>query len=482
MRDLINLISLFENDAFSARELEAFKSVIASKIKQLPDDDTTAKTLREIEDLLKHVHAGGKMGIINGELQKVDDPTVLAAQKELAKFIYSLEMDPHDRDEMFQLWREDKLVDRKKLLSKGKFTFNEIIRKYDSNAGIRNFVNEIMRIQALGQGKGEFGLSVLSKNINKPSGKGDLIIDGRKIEVKTFDKAAARFTDQEVIPAAGYAKQAEEVNAFVRQHDRGLVPKSGLNLVSAIEFGQRLSGADSAKYYKMINALVKLIFGGPNANAKDVSALTDAIRQGDTNGAKQAYARASFNYYMSMKDDEGVLSLDISKEPIETIFYRDADELAALKQRFEAETVYLTSPTFREVYPKISIVPTSFGANAKAKAEKAAQQAATKAAKASPVDVPTVSAKQQETQDKVYAFVTNLANAKGVFDQDLIDSLAMQAMDLLVQQVPAAQIKTQINNAITQSAKPTQPVAQEPIAPAVPIQPIGTTAPIRPRR
>ena len=74
MRELITLLDqilietqIMENDA----ELKNMKAIIASKIKSLPDDDATVKALREIEDLLKHVHAGGKMGIINGELNKI---------------------------------------------------------------------------------------------------------------------------------------------------------------------------------------------------------------------------------------------------------------------------------------------------------------------------------------------------------------------------------------------------------------------------
>ena len=101
-------------------DLSSLKKVVTSKIKELPEDEATVKALKEIEDLLKHVHAGGKMGIINGELKKIDDPTVTAAQKLLARYIMSLDMTPDQRDELFTLWREDKLVNRKKLLSSGK--------------------------------------------------------------------------------------------------------------------------------------------------------------------------------------------------------------------------------------------------------------------------------------------------------------------------------------------------------------------------
>lgn len=473
MRNLLNIVNIFEAPLPTPDELEAFKAVIASKIKQLPDDDTTAKTLREIEDLLKHVHAGGKMGIINGELQKIEDPTVLAAQKELAKYIYSLEMDPKEREEMFKLWRSNKLVDCNKLLSKGKHSFSEIIRKYDTNSGIRNFVNEIMRISALGQGKGEFGLSVLSKDIAKPQGKGDLIISGRKIEVKTFDKAAARFTDQEVIPASGYAAAAEKLNAFVRQRAADVVtPKYGINLLSAAKFGKTLSGADKTAYYKLTDTVLKLIFGGPKGNAKDIEAVITAFKENDANAVRQAYARASFNYYMSMKDDEGVLSLDISGEPITSIFYRDANELAEAGQRFDAETAYISAPTFREVYPKISIVTTTFGANAKAAAEKAAREKEYKSAKENPIELQASATTKAQLQKHVAQFAQNLAARKRIYDPASINQISQFTLDRLAAGIPIKKINTELNVLTKQmvapagTAQPAQPIQPQTPPPA----------------
>jgi hypothetical protein len=159
MRNLIDIIKLLEATAEPTEdEFASLKAIISGKIKQLPDDDETAKALREIEDLLSHVGgggAGGKIGLINGELSKINDPTVQAAQKELARYILSLDMTPAQRAELFKLWREDKLVDRSKLLSKGKKTFADIINGYNSNSAIKELTNDLMRISALGQGKGE---------------------------------------------------------------------------------------------------------------------------------------------------------------------------------------------------------------------------------------------------------------------------------------------------------------------------------------
>jgi len=365
MRTLINLfeapMELLKNT--NTQELEAFKQVIAGKIKELPPDDATIKALREIEDLLKHVHAGGKVGIINGQLQQLNDPTVTAAQKELARYLLSLDFSPEEREELFALWGSDKLVNRKKLLSPGKHTLAEIISGYDKPK-IREFVDEMMHIAALGQGKGEFGLSVLSKNINKPQGKGDLLIDGKKIEAKTTDGGAGRFTDQEVRPSEGFESAARTLNAFVQTLDLGYsILKSGISLTDAIRIGQELynNDAQQKKYFDLVENVIKIIFGGK----LNVTPIMDGIRSGDVNTALQEYAKANFDYYMSMKDDEGVLYINLAKDPITTVFFRNAKELAQSGLRLHAKTIYITSiADVRLPYPQIEIVDTSGGAAA----------------------------------------------------------------------------------------------------------------------
>lgn len=378
MRDLINLVTLLEASSASDKQISIFKDEIAKRIKTLPADDSTLQALKEIEDLLKHVNAGGRMGIINGELTAINDATVTAAQKEIARFILSIPQTAEQRDELFKLWKADRLVDRKKLLTIGKASFDQLITSYNSNPLIKELVNELMHVAVLGQGKGEFGLSALSKKIHKQEGKGDLSIDGRPIEVKTTDGGAGRFTDQEVRMAEGFEQAATELNKWITNHPTApaKLPGSGLSLGMAVSYAEMLDAKDKKKYYTMVENVITKIFGGKKT--KDIDAVMAAIKSDNTNEALQAYARASFNYYMGMKKDEGVLYINVVKEPISTVFFKDADDLANCSLRFHASTPYITSiKDVRLPYPQIEIVETTFGANAAAKAEKiAAKQAA----------------------------------------------------------------------------------------------------------
>jgi hypothetical protein len=204
----------------------------------------------------------------------------------------------------------------------------------------------------------------MSKSINKQEGKGDLLIDDRDVEVKTTDGGAGRFTDQEVRPGAGFDKAARELNEFIRQYQPGL-PKSGPNLDVLVKFYQTLSSdpkarKESTTLIKLLTTVIQNIFDG-----EDVSNIINAIKNGNVNAAKQEYAKTNFNYYMNKKKDEGVLYISLVKDPIMTVFFKDADELAASGLRLHAGTAYITSVAdVRLPYPQIEIVDTKAGPSA----------------------------------------------------------------------------------------------------------------------
>lgn len=365
---------LLEATKLNFDDLTSLKNVVTNKIKDLPEDDATARALKEIQDLLNHIHSGGKSGIINDKLQQIPDPTVASAQKMLARYLLSIDMTPEQRDEMFRLWKTDKLINKTKLLTPGKHSLNDIVTSYDKNPAISEFVNDMMKVAALGQGKGEFGLSILSKDINKPQ-KGDLEINGRKIEVKTTDGGAGRFTDQEVRPAEGFEAAARDLNAFVSNNKKlGIqLPKSGLSLGQTIKIYDALEGPEKQKFLDKVSRVVSLIFGGKSSARSDVNEVVKGIKNGNLGEAMQAYSKGSFNYYMGMKEDEGVLYIDLTTTPISLIYFRDSDDLANSGVRFHAGTVYLTSINDpRLPYPQMQVVVTkvgSAGSNVKSSSE-----------------------------------------------------------------------------------------------------------------
>lgn len=440
-------------------ELEGMKSVIADKIRELPADDATAKALREIEELLQHVNAGGRMGMIYNQLEQINDPTVLAAQKMLSRYLMSIDGTPEERKEFFGAWKSDKVVNVDVLLSKETVTFDKVFNLYTSNNFAKEFIDDIMAVDALGQGRGEFALNVLSKSVWAPeSGKGDLQmkLNGKvmHIECKTTMVGAARFTDQEVRPGRGYEAAASELNEFMTNHPTYPIKagKSGHSLSKAIEFYQNIPDKDRSKFFKMLSNVITLIFGGENADVSDVKKITSRVKLGDVGGASHAWANANFNYYMGKKIDDGVLYTDLNNASF--LYYETAEDLADQGVRFHAGTIYVdTVNDIRLMYPQVDIQATTHGASAATK------------------ELPKI-AKQmnKDTENtipqKVYDWASKFAFARNESDPATIQGMADMTYELLAQNVSTADIMAELERSF-----PTLQVAKR--APAQETAPAG---------
>jgi hypothetical protein len=129
--------------------------------------------------------------------------------------------------------------------------------------------------------------------------------------------------------------------------------------------------ADPDKFVELCKQVINIIFD--NSDTAAVNKIGDAIKSNNTGAAMQEYAQLSFNYYMSKKEDEGVLYINVTKDPISIVYFIDAEELAASGLRLHAGTAYITSvDDIRLPYPQMEIVDTTFGANAAAATAKKA--------------------------------------------------------------------------------------------------------------
>ena len=340
-------------------EVASLKSQIAGKIKQLPVDPATLKLLAEIEDILASVGAGSRSEVINNELQAINDPDVNEAQKMLAKMVLSLEANPNDRNAMLKVWKANKLVNIKKLLTSGTHTVADIINGYGSNPAIKELTDELSKVAALGQGKGEFLLSVYSKSITKAK-KGDLMINGvGTLEVKTQDKSSARFTDQQVRVTSQYIPNVEK---FYKKFDGeikqlGLTAPAGINISGLIKLGQALDTKKRSQFKSALAPVIKHLFP---AAPEFVKIIVDSIVSGNQPATKQKYAQATLQNYLAQKDDVGVLGINLSVNPYTFTFFKDNQDLNAGGYRMNIDTAYpVTMDAQRNPYPKTSFVATS---------------------------------------------------------------------------------------------------------------------------
>lgn len=346
---------LIEQETGQATDpISELKAALANKIRELPLNKSTEKALIEIEEILGSVNAGGRFGMVGGQLQAINDPDVNAAQKLLAKYIFSLDATPAEKKELFDAWKSDKLVNIELLMSPGKHTISELIYNYGKNQAITELTNDLFQIAALGQGKGEFLLSVFSKRINKRK-KGDLQIAGKNIEVKTFDKDGGRFFDQDVKPSSQYANAVEnfrntwdaDIKEFMPK-----VPSTGLKLSDVMAIGQRLDPKQSAAYFKDFETVLSALFPG-----MDVSNIMSAVKTNNIGAAKQQYAITNLNYYSKVKvDDDAIMFIDLASKPATFTMFKTAEDLAKGGFRLHADTVYPVTSAVRSAYPQMRII------------------------------------------------------------------------------------------------------------------------------
>jgi hypothetical protein len=405
-------------------ELTKFKQFISNKIKTLPETDEVYKTLREIEDLLQNVNAGGRLGLINNQLSAIPDESVKQAQKELARYIAGMNISPADRDDLFNRWKNDTLINHKLLLSPGRHAFNEIVNGYETNPAIKELTDELMRVEAYGHGKGEFILNVFSKKINKPeNNKGDLLIDNKSIEVKTTDAGGARFGDQEVKPGPDFFNAVSNfTNSILTPLGYKSAAKSGINVKTIQELYAQSS--DKTKFKKYISPVVKGLYP-----AADTKGCLDALFSGDYNSVRQEFAIASLTNYLNQKKDYGVLYVDISKDPSIFIFFRNNEELNDSGFRLDISTQYLVTYDTQRVAAQFTIIPSN-----RLSAEKLSSLPMNKVSTNKSADIPPA----------IMNWARDHAKQRNVTDPTTVKNIASMTMQLHSSKVPSADIIRQL--------------------------------------
>lgn len=349
------------NEEVTTSDIEHLRKELVSKLRELPNDETTMLALQEIEELLDSVHAGGRVKFVNDQLEKINDPEVNRARKLIARLVMSLDASPDDRKKMLQEWStDDGLVDIKALLTPGKLQpISAVIRGYGDNPAVREIADELFNVEAYGKGKGELALGVLSSRISLPE-KGDLHVQGvGSVEVKTEKTKGGRFGDQEVRPTSEYPALARALDQMIQKHLPNTGSVEGINLRQIAQSAVVIARTDDAEAFReQLQNLLASIF--PALDQAVIESLNNLIMEGDYLPALQAYSRAAFDNYRAIKtEDVGVLFLLLQREPFHCFFVEDGDDLDAAGYRLAAQTPYpiIRKFDFRAPYPQTSIRP-----------------------------------------------------------------------------------------------------------------------------
>lgn len=369
--DKADLRSILRNYASSQLHPEVKKDVklvenkddVIQKIQDLPDEDEqTSKIVSYIEQLLDDMGVGGRLASLTAKLDDIDDAEVKRANVKLAKMIAGIDMTPLERAQLFASWKKDTIIDIDKMLSGGSYHFSEIFKGYGKENYMTEFVDDLSDIDSYGVGAGEFLLSVLSRKIRgigSTGGSGDLIVDGRSVEVKTKTKKNARFYDDNVKPDQSWAGRTEGFKKdFADIEEIANMPSSGMNqsqLVSMLQ-NPKLQ-QDPARMKKVLRSLAGIIQAiMPNINSKQVNLIVKTAQSNDVNAFKQTYGAYNILNYLNVKRNKGDLEgiLFMNKQTKMLSYVKDLDDI---KNNFvlDVNTIYPISSIIRNPFPQIGL-------------------------------------------------------------------------------------------------------------------------------
>lgn len=344
------------------------KSELIKKLAELPDDEKTTKLVNYIEQLLDDMGVGGKIQSLSSQLGEVPDEDVKKAIKQIAKIIASIEMTPAERAKLFIDWKQDKLIRVDTLLSTSTDTMAEIFVGYgmEGNEHITELVDDLNEVVQYGIGPGEFALSVLSQRIGgmgagvgADDGKGDLMIDGQPIELKTTRKNSARFNDRQVTVSDSYKSK---VTAFFTKYDEKFKELEAQGAVLRVKSGMQQNHVAAflklvPEAEKEVAEIISNIFTElPNAGDE----IAQYLAQNNINGAMQSIAQSNVNNYLASKRQggnlKGILFLDLKKKTF--TFIQDVKDLEGSGLRLHSKTNYLVT-TNENPFANTAIVDSS---------------------------------------------------------------------------------------------------------------------------
>jgi len=166
--------------------------------------------------------------------------------------------------------------------------------------------------------------------------------------------------DQQVKPGSGYQQAANGFKAAYQDiiDEQKLENSTGISLASIIRIAQSIAPEKNKEFEGNLRNLIDQIFTNlPSDELK--GKFVSNVMAGNEKPAKQVYAVMALNNYIEAKDDDGILMIDLTKNPYEFVYFIDNASLNAGGLRLHMSTAYPISGEFRNLYPQTHITKSS---------------------------------------------------------------------------------------------------------------------------
>ena len=305
------------------------KSTIVSLVKQTED----AKILARVLNTLK---SSGLPDKLRAAFSTDKDASKLTDK--LASTIVNMEGSAEEKLAFAENYSKG-FVDTKKLLDGKLHSFNELIK---DRFALEVFKTFGIALTAQGVGPGEIALAILSPKVShsgRKTGGGDVMIDGKPIEIKTKVSNGGRWVD---------ARKAKLNLAPIK---KVILEKTGIEIPDRLSIPAWTDNVRPAiKNSADLNEIVRTIATGNFAFANTAN-IEKALKTGDMAQIKDAWASTGYENYKAYAQFDGMLLMDAGGD-WSAQYFKDFD---SMRNNVSIKTVYLYAPE-SEAMPQVELL------------------------------------------------------------------------------------------------------------------------------
>jgi len=343
MRDLINLISLLEAKA-EGENPTRLKKVIVDLLKTTDEGSV-------LNQVLKVLQAGN----IDERISKIVGTDADARQfiGQITDAIIKSDASIEQKNAFLEKFPKG-ILNAKMLVDGKEHSFEELVGPGFPTELLKNLS---VQLTSQGVGPGEVALAVMSPNIKwsgRDVGGGDILVNGKPVEVKTRVSSGGRWLN-------------------TRKSNMNLPAiKQAIEDASGLEIPARLSVDNWVNVYrpnidpKALSGVAQTIADGIFSGVSN-KRYKEMLMKGDVSDIIDEHLRTGFDNYKTLSGFEGILLMDLPTE--RTQYFKEYDAMAdAIKN----DSVYIYAPE-AEMMPKVAL---SGGGKTKTAGNAAAEPAA----------------------------------------------------------------------------------------------------------
>jgi hypothetical protein len=323
MRELINIIDLVEA---KEEDIGPIKKTIVSMVKTVDEKSVLKKVLQILQ-------AGNLDERVENVVKTDADAKVFIRQ--ITSAILGIDAPIEEKDKFLNNYTKG-IINVSKLLDGSAHTFAELVGEGFPE---ELFTQLSVSLTSQGVGPGEVALAVFSPKIKwsgRAPGGGDIVVDGKNVEVKTSIKAGGRWIN------------ARKANMNMPAIKDAIATSTSMEVPDRLGLNAWVNTFRPAINKRTLPKVCKII-GKGLFTAVETSAFEETLATGDAKQIQDEMLQTGFENYKKLSGFDGMLMMDVGSKTAQ--YFNSYDDMAG---SIKVDSAYLYGPE-GEAMPKVSL-------------------------------------------------------------------------------------------------------------------------------